>query len=110
MSFSTEMMMRFLALVDAVRKSFPADDFFSDFEASCLADSFKRKHYQLYEDALACLDEESWEILREKTIAHFCSERQGQRKQPFFNQLNEAFAYKYLRELGHREIAFIRER
>ncbi len=86
-------MKRIRELVAEIRKTYPADDFFADFEESCRIEPLKRNHYRSYNDALGMLDDESWNILKEKAIEHFYNERVGQRKQAFFNQLNEAFAY-----------------
>jgi hypothetical protein len=102
-------MKRFRELVADVRDRFPADDFFADFENSCRVEPVKRKHYRSYNEALMQLDDESWNILREKAIGHFKDERDGQRKQSFFNQLNESFAYRYLLRRGFENIQFIKE-
>lgn len=101
-------MRRFRELVADATTRFPADDFFADFESSCLVDPIKRKHYQSYNDALTLLDDESWNILKEKALGHFKDERDGQRKQSFFNQLNESFAYRYLLRKGFENIRFVR--
>ena len=55
------------------------------------------------------LDEASWKTLRQKATMHFNDHRQGQIKQGFFNQLNEAFAYQLLHRLGHQDIRFVDE-
>jgi len=55
------------------------------------------------------LDDESWNTLKEKAIEHFRDERDGQRKQSFFNQLNESFAYRYLLHKGCKNVRFIKE-
>lgn len=55
------------------------------------------------------LDEESWNTLRRKAIKHFLDERKGQQKEAFFNQLNEAFAYRYLLRRGYEKVRFIKE-
>jgi len=102
-------MKRFSELVADVRDRFPADDFFVDFENSCLVEPVKRKHYRSYNEALMLLDDESWNILKEKAIEHFKDERDGQRKQSFFNQLNESFAYRYLLNKGFENVRFIKE-
>ena len=102
-------MKRFIELVADVRERFPDDDFFADFDDSCRVEPVKRKHYRSYNEALMQLDDESWNILREKAIGHFKDERDGQRKQSFFNQLNESFAYRYLLRRGFENIQFIKE-
>jgi hypothetical protein len=102
-------MKRFRELVADTRKRYPADDFFADFEKSCQLEPYKKRHYRSYNDALLLLDNESWNILKEKAIEHFVNEREGQRKQGFFNQLNEAFAYRYLLRKGLKNVRFIKE-
>ena len=102
-------MKRFRDLITAVRDRFPDDDFFADFEHPCRLEPTIRKHYRCYNEALMLLDDESWSTLRDKALEHFRNERKGQRKQGFFNQLNEAFAYRYLRRRGFKNIRFIKE-
>jgi hypothetical protein len=101
-------MQRFRELVAGIRERYPSDMFFADFEDLC-RDAIKRKHYRCYNDALMLLDDESWSILREKAIEHFGNERKGQQKQGFFNQLNEAFAFRYLLRRGFEDVRFIKE-
>src|SRR5690606_33466520 len=55
------------------------------------------------------LDDLSWAALKKKAIAHFKNERKGQLKEGFFHQLNEAFAYEYLKQVGSSDIQFIPE-
>jgi hypothetical protein len=101
-------MKRFRELVTDVQRQVSNDDFFDDFEELCRDDE-KRKHYRSYNDALMVLDDESWNILKEKAIRHFKHERAGQRKQGFYNQLNEAFAYRYLLGRGFKHVRLIKE-
>jgi hypothetical protein len=103
-------MKRFRELITDIRERYPADDFFADFEKSCRLEPYKKKHYRSYNDALMLLDNESWNILKEKAIEHFENERIGQRKQGFFNQLNESFAYRYLLCRGFKNVRFLKER
>ncbi len=102
-------MKRFRELVAEVRERYPSDDFFANFENSCRAEPTKGKHYRSYNEALMLLDQESWSILKEKAVGQFGNERQGQRKQTFFNLLNEVFAYRYLLNKGFGTIRFIKE-
>lgn len=51
----------------------------------------------------------SWHELKRKAIGQYCNHRNGQLKQGFFNQLNEAFAYQYLVRQGYRNVAILRE-
>jgi hypothetical protein len=103
-------MRRLRELVDAVRLAYPKDHFFDRFAESCRERSGKRKAYRTYDDALRWLDGDSWEILKAKAIAHFRDHRGGQLKQGFFNQLNEAFAYRHLVRQGYRGVRMLPER
>lgn len=101
-------MKRFRKLVTEVRKRFAEDSFFANFE-KLLEDPEKRKHYRAYNDALHFLDEDSWTVLKAKAIREFRNEREGQLKQGFFNQLNEAFAYRYLVRKGFKNVRVLVE-
>ncbi len=83
------------------------DGFFDNFERSCQSED-KATHYRSYNGALMTLDPESWSILKAKTLKQFKNERQGQRKEAFFNHLNEAFAYQYLSRWFDR-VRFLKE-
>jgi hypothetical protein len=96
-------------LIAEVRGRYPKDDFFSNFEESCRIWPNKRKYYQRYERLLKILDKESWNILKEKALKHFLHHREGQRKQGFFNILNEAFAYRYLFSKVFDNVRFLEE-
>jgi len=89
-------MRRVRELISATLARYPADPFFSDFEKTCQLNPDKRRYYKTYDDALRSLDTDSWETLKKKAITHFRDHRNGQLKQGFFNQLNEAFAYRWL--------------
>jgi hypothetical protein len=102
-------MKRFRELVRAARDRFPGDDFFADFESGSRLQPSRLKHYRPYNDALMLLDNKSWITLEEKALKHFRNERNGQRKQAFFNHLNEAFAYRHLLRRGFKNIRFIEE-
>jgi hypothetical protein len=66
-------------------------------------------HYGAYEDAFGTLDDPSWQVLRGKASDHFLDHREGQLKQGFFNQLNDAFAYQHLTSMGCSDIAILAE-
>ncbi|MHB1100394.1 MAG: hypothetical protein ACYCZR_12645 [Burkholderiales bacterium] len=68
-----------------------------------------RAQYRAYERALSILDPESRKVLQDKAIAHFTDHREGPRKQGFFNQLNDAFAYQYLVRRGYRHVRILPE-
>ena len=103
-------MHRVLELVRKVRAQFLDDRFFFEFESSCHENRLKREFYLSYEKVFGCLDEESWEALKLKALLHFMDHRPGQWKAGFFNQLNEAFAYRYLVSIGCTNVVFLPEK
>ncbi len=102
-------MKRIIELISEIRNRYPEDDFFTDFESSCQISQTKKTHYRLYNTALMTLDVASWNILKTKSLQHYVDHRKGQRKQGFFNQLNEAFAYRYLFGSGVSGVRLIQE-
>lgn len=102
-------MTRINEIICDILHKYPNDDFFSDFENSCRIEPTKGKYYHAYNESLMLLDNESWQILKDKAIKHYLEHREGQKKQAFFNQLNEAFAYRYLVSNGFNDVQFIKE-
>jgi len=102
-------MIRIRELISDVRNRYPKDDFFANFEYSCRISAARRASYRAYNRALVSLDDKSWSILKQKALRHYCDHRKGQKKQGFFNQLNEAFAYHYLVNKGFSDVRFIEE-
>jgi hypothetical protein len=100
---------RIRELITIVRQAHPNDKFFENFDESCRMNESKRRHYRTYDEALRYLDVKSWKILKEKAVKHFRNHRIGQLKQGFFNQLNEAFAYRYLFRRGYSEVRMLPE-
>jgi len=91
-------------------EKYPCDDFFTHVMNETLKISPEAGRYYLeYEIALDKLDPESWEVLKEKAIAHFTDHRDGQKKQGFFNQLNDVFAYEYLTENSCHDVHILQE-
>ncbi|ASQ90667.1 hypothetical protein CHL67_06760 [Prosthecochloris sp. GSB1] len=102
-------MKRIREIIADIRNRYPTDDFFSDFEETYSISASKKKAYQAYGKVLNKLDEQSWKVLKEKALNQFKNHREGQRKQGFFNQLNEAFAYSYLANQRCKNISFLKE-
>ena len=102
-------MRRIRELVADVGRAHPNDPFFDRFEESCRENPAKQRAYRTYDDAFRLLDSASWKILKSKAIAHFRDHRRGQLKQGFFNQLNEAFAYRYLVRRGFTGVHMLPE-
>ena len=100
-------MKRIREIIAEIRNRYTNDDFFSDFEETYKFSESKRKAYQAYGRVLNELDIQSWQVLKKKALDHYNDHRQGQRKQGFFNQLNEAFAYSYLNKKGCNNIKFL---
>ncbi len=102
-------MTRIRELISAVTKAYPEDRLFENFAESCRMDEAKKRYYQTYEDALRLLDSQSWQVLKDKAVKHFRDHRKGQRKQGFFNQLNEAFAYRHLVQRKYANVQMLSE-
>ena len=96
-------------LIALTKAAHPDDDFFAGVEQTLKVEPLARRQYQAYERALSILDSESWGVLQAKAVAHFADHRPGQRKQGFFNQLNDAFAYQYLVRRGYKQVRILRE-
>ena len=102
-------MRRVRQLVDEVQHRYPGDHFFDRFAESCAKNPGKLSLYRTYEDAFRWLDPTSWETLKQKAVAHFRDHRPGQLKQGFFNQLNDAFAYRHLARRGCDQVRILPE-
>lgn len=96
-------------LIDEVVQLYPTDDFFRTFWSDIeVLESIRRKYIEL-NAYLSVIDTDSWRVLKAKAIEHFKDHREGQRKQGFFNQLNESKAYSYLKKSGCVNLRFIPE-
>ncbi len=102
-------MPRFAELATLAKARHPKDVYFDGLENSVRLSNLARAQCWAYERAFATVDAESWKVLRDKAIAHFTDHRKGQWKQGFFNQLNEAFAYRLLQRCGYRGVKILPE-
>lgn len=102
-------MRHFRELIALVKLKYPDDDFFAGVEQTLKLVPLARAQYLAYERALSILDPGSRKVLQDKAIAHFKDHRAGQRKQGFFNQLNDAFAYQYLIRRGYGYVRILPE-
>ncbi len=102
-------MSRLLELIQAVNRKYPNDDFYQSFEKDLRENYSKKESLYVFNDALTILDDDSWLILKERVLESFKECRIGQKKQAFFNQLNEAFAYQHLASLGYTNIKILAE-
>lgn len=96
-------------LIAAVRTAHPTDPFFSNFETSLRTHPLKRSYYAAYERAFSCLDDSSWTNLRSKAVDHFSNSRPKGGKAPLFDQLNDAFAYRWLVNRGFSQVTVLPE-
>lgn len=96
-------------LVRMVIKAHPDDQFFASLVRTLRISSQVRAVYRAYDQALSCLDADSWGVLSKKAVDHYLNHRDGQLKEGFFNQLNEAFAYQFLLQRGYSSIEVLRE-
>jgi hypothetical protein len=96
-------------LINAAIAAYPADDFFVNLNLSLRQSSQARAFYRAYDRALSCLDADSWAELRQKALRHFRDHREGQWKQGFFNQLNDAFAYQVLVRRDYTKVSILPE-
>ncbi|WP_457375050.1 hypothetical protein [Pseudomonas tolaasii] len=96
-------------LFKMVKSAHPNDQFFSTLHETLRISYQVRQIYGAYEQALSCLDERSWGVLSSKALDHYLDHREGQLKQGFFNQLNEAFAYQFLLREGCTNVAILQE-
>lgn len=102
-------MKRLNELIQKVITSEKDDGFFNQIEFDPINQPLAYKLYAAYEQALLCLDSESWNILSTKAIEHYGQHRDGQLKEAFYNQLDEAFAYQYLVNQGYENVKFFEE-
>lgn len=96
-------------LVRLFREAHPSDSFFDKFEASLAVCPLKRNYYNAYERAFSELDALSWKSLSEKALRHAHETRYRQCKGPLFDQLNDAFAYKWLVSRGFTAVSILPE-
>ncbi|OGR05013.1 MAG: hypothetical protein A2511_08455 [Deltaproteobacteria bacterium RIFOXYD12_FULL_50_9] len=99
---------RFRELVALIQAEYSCDRFFANYDQKLTVPELG-DDYRTYERTLHFLDPESWAELRTKAVKHFMDQRPGQLKQGFFNQLNDAFAYRHLVRRGYRQVRVLRE-
>ena len=102
-------MRRVRELISLVQQAYPHDGFFENIESTWAASAQARAQYAAYNQALYTMDEISWGEMKRKALAHYLDHRPGQLKQGFFNQLNEAFAYRHLVRRGYSGVRVLRE-
>ncbi|WP_409313697.1 hypothetical protein [Pseudomonas putida] len=102
-------MERFRQLIASVKRRFPKDNFFDEFDLRIEGSVQAREMFGSYDRAFSKMPEELWIDFLGKVVGYFRDHRNGQLKQGFFTRLNEAFAYEYLNMQGFEQIRFIPE-
>lgn len=102
-------MSRMRQLFEEILAVFPSDRYVEGIYQSLAMESGARSVVASYDRALRSLDAESWRVLRQKAMQSFPCDIEDRGKQHFFNQLNEAFAYRFLVRQGHQQVAFVPE-
>jgi hypothetical protein len=100
---------RIKELIADIRTKYPDELFYKDFNAKIESIQEMRKCYEELEVHLSTVDIFSWNILKLKSISHYFDEREGSRKQGFFNILNESKAYSFLLKNNFTNLEFIPE-
>lgn len=100
-------MKRLNELIQKIITSGKDDGFFNQIEFDSVNQPLAYQWYKAYEQVFEYLDSESWNILSAKAIEHYKQRRDGQLKEAFYNQLNEAFAYQYLVMQGYDNVKFL---
>ncbi|PHM17067.1 MAG: hypothetical protein CJD30_08190 [Sulfuricurvum sp. PD_MW2] len=99
-------MKHFNELIQKIENAEKHDSYLETMKTTLIDPSW-RNIYAPYEEVFQCLDSESWNILSTKAIEHYKQHRDGQLKEAFYNQLNEAFAYQYLQNQGYENIKIL---
>jgi hypothetical protein len=102
-------MHRIRELIEEVYAEYPRDNFFNRLSPTFRDCPQTRSAYAAYNRAFLSLEAECWQLLKRKAVDHFLDHREGQLKQGFFNQLNEAFAYAHLRRRGYSVVRMLPE-
>ncbi len=102
-------MPRFSELLCELRSMFPRDWYLARVAESIAIIPQARSMFETYERAISTLNDSSWNILKQKAISHFPNNIDDRGKQAFFNQLNEAFAFRFLLSRGYDQIGFVPE-
>lgn len=97
------------AIFEIAASNYPTDNYLE--EVNLIVDELpnSRWYYQKYEQALRTLDDQSLKALSEKAVNHFGERRVEQEYQPFFDQLNDCFAYEFLLKRNCRNILILQE-
>jgi hypothetical protein len=100
-------MSRFLSLLNDLIHTYPDDAYLIEIQDVLSTTGYFRSLRLTYDRALGILDDKSWKVLREKASGAFPTKSSLRGKQAFYDQLNEAFAYRYLVQQGYTDVTFI---
>jgi hypothetical protein len=101
-------MNRFKLLIRELRNRFPNDEWLKNYDETIkYKDETFHEKYDIYSDALECLNQASWEVLLNKAPALLKQTDLERGKIAFFNELNETLAYQYLIECGFENVQLL---
>jgi hypothetical protein len=97
---------RVFELHDAFGEPQPGD-YFWEFESSIERLPLKLAAFERLEYQLTALDAQAWDDIRSRALPELRSRRPGRGWQSLFDVLNEAKAFRYLKELGAAKVRFV---
>lgn len=102
--------MRLTRLLQELKRVHQSDWYIKDLDEDLRRIPEFKSQVGTYDRVLQSLDPCSWERLKCKARETFKQNREGRGKSAFFDQLNEAFAYRYLvNQHGHSLVRFLPE-
>ena len=100
-------MSRLSEFFDELRGLYPNDWYWKELDVAKTVLPQVKSILRTYERAINVLDQRSWDFIRGEAIKKFSINTEGRGKLSFFNQLNEAFAYRYLIQKGRENVVFM---
>ncbi len=102
-------MTRLSQLLIELGRLHPADPYFKEMAESTRQIPEARSQIATYNKTLQVLDLPSWSELKGKALNAFMQVAPGRGRRAFFDQLNEAFAYRHLLQHGNLSVSFLPE-
>ncbi|VAW70176.1 hypothetical protein MNBD_GAMMA09-2001 [hydrothermal vent metagenome] len=104
-------MNRFENLIDNLEKDHSGDWWLDIYKTTNEVDGagFINEQASIYNKALESMESKAFLTLKEKIVVLFKQNDARRGKHQFFNQLNEALAYEFLKKIGCTNIKFVHE-
>lgn len=93
-------------LLELIENTADYNAYFHNFQES-VQDLTKYRCWRNFEQAFQQMDMSSWEDLKRRATPYLCKFDNGRGWQQLISTLNEAYAYKYLIDIGCEKVAFI---